>query len=287
MASGKTAALKKSDPVATTTVTPAAKKATKATKATGTAVALTKTSGALVDANAIRESLRAQAAEMNNRTAPASGNKIQPVPGFFKLPDGSKVPELKAVIVDFATVHNFYPRAFDPKNIVPPDCFAVGVNPKDMAPIDESPNKQADTCQTCPNNEFGSSGDGKACKNGRRLALLPINDDGTDVDAEADMLVLDVSPTALKGFDAYVQQLARLHQLPPVAFITTITLDPNVEYAKVQFSDPQPVASLGEAMARQAEAKELVNQAPDFSNWKPVEAPKGRGTTAAGKTARR
>lgn len=233
-----------------------------------TAVAVKKpTGGAVVDANAIREALRKQAQDIGQRTQAPGGNKIMPVPGNFKLPDGSKVPELKAVIVDFVTVHNFYEGAFDPKNIVPPGCFAVGTNPKDMAPVAESPNLQAENCQICPMNEFGSQGEGKACKNGRRLALLPANDAGDDVDHEAELLILDVSPTAIKGFDGYVQSLARTYQLPPVGFITTIGLDPSVEYAKVVFSDPQPIQSLAEAMGRQVEAKDMLMQKPDFSGW--------------------
>lgn len=277
---GKSAALKKDAEKATTSVP--AKKAVKP----GTAVALKK-AGAVVDANAIREQLRAQAAAMNERTNPASGNKIMPGNDkMFKLPDGSKVPELKAVIVDFVTTHSFYERPFDPKNILPPGCFAVGINPKDLAPTDKSPNKQAEDCQVCPMNEFGSAGDGKACKNSRRLALLPVNDDGDDVDAEADILIMDVSPTALKGFDSYVQTLARTYQLPPVGFITTITMDPNVDYAKVMFSDPQPINGIAEAVGRQAEAKDMLVQEPDFSGWVPVGGPKGR-SSAVGKTAGR
>lgn len=270
----KTAALKKDSDTATTTVKPKA-------KAPGTAVAVKKTGGALMDANAIRESLRAQAAAMNERTQPASGNRIQVGQDkMFKLPDGSKVDTIQAVIVDFVSVNAFYEKAFDPKNITPPGCFAVGTNPKDMAPVDESPNKQAENCQECPMNEFGSAGDGKACKNGRRLAVLPPNAAGDDVDGEAELLTLDVSPTALKGFDAYVQQLARLHQLPPVAFMTTITCDPNVTYARLMFSDPVPINGVGEAMGRQDEAKQLLTATPDFSGWKPIEAPKGRGAPA-------
>lgn len=258
----KSAALKKDTGTATTTA-PA--------KKPGTAVAVKKTGGALVDANAIREQLRAQAAAMGERTAPASGNKIMVGNDkMFKLPDGSKVPELRAVIVDFVTTHSFYERPYDAKNILPPGCFAVGSNPKDMAPTADSPNLQAENCQVCPMNEFGSAGDGKACKNGRRLAVLPTNEAGDDIDHEGDMLVLDVSPTALRGFDGYVQSLARTYQLPPVGFITTITCDPNSEYAKLMFSDPQPINSLAEAVARQAEAKDLISQKPDFSGWVPV-----------------
>jgi len=242
------------------------KTATKKPTATGTAVATRKpTSGAVVD---IQAKLREQALAMSERTQAATGNKIMPGNDkMFKLPDGRKVPELMAVIVDFVAFHAFYERPFDPKNIVAPGCYAVGTNPKDMAPTDKSPNLQSATCQTCPMNEFGSSGDGKACKNGRRLALLPPNDAGDDVDHEAEMMILDVSPTALKGFDGYVRNLATTYQQPPVCFLTRISFDTSVDYAKVLFSDPQPISSIAEAFARQEEAKGMLMQLPDFSSW--------------------
>ena len=236
---------------------------------TSTAVAVKKpVGGSVVDANAIREQLKAQAAAMAERTTPPGGNKIQVGQDkMLKLPDGSKVAQVTGVIVDFVTMHNFYEGKFDPKNIVPPGCFAVGLNPKQMAPVNESPNKQAKDCQVCPMNEFGSAGDGKACKNGRRLALLPMNDDGTDVDAEGDILLIDVSPTAIKGFDGYVQGVARTFQTPPIGVSTTISTDPQSDYARLVFSDPQPITNLGGAMARQEEAREMLMQKPDFSGW--------------------
>lgn len=264
---------------------PAAAGKTAASKP-GTAVAVKPQGGrAVVDISAIQAKLREQAQGMAARTAPPTGNKIMPTPGGFKLPSGDKVPDIKGVIVDFVTFHAFYEGVFDPKNIVPPGCFAVGSNPKDMAPTDKSPNLQAENCQVCPMNEFGSAGEGKACKNGRRLALLPLNDAGDDVDAEADLLILDVSPTAIKGFDKYVADLSRLYQLPPIGFITDITLDANVEYAKVQFSNPQPLPGIAAAFERQAEATELLRTLPDFSGWVNPNAPKGKAPAPAKKAA--
>jgi hypothetical protein len=146
-------------------------------------------------------------------------------------------------------------------------CFAIGTNPRDMTPSANAPARQADDCQACPMNQFGSAGEGKACKNGRRLALLPENDDGGDVDFEHDIWLMDVSPTALKGFDGYVQAVARTFSQPPVGMLTEISFDPSVTYAKLMFSNPRPIASLGEAFARQAEAQEMLNAEPDVSGY--------------------
>lgn len=253
--------------------TPAAKAApAKATpvKKTSTAVAIAKPKGAVstISAADLADKLRAQAAATAGMTQPPSGIKIQVTQDKkFKLPNGETVTELVACIVDFRTVHNFYEGNYDPKNIVPPVCFAVGPNPKIMAPVEDSPQLQAENCQVCPQNQFGSatSGNGKACKNGRRLALLPPTDDGADVDAEADMWLLDVSPTALRAWDGYVQGLSRTHQMPPKAFLTTISFNEAQTYPQLAFSDPVAIDSVGAVMEREEEAAEMLEVKPDWS----------------------
>lgn len=233
-----------------------------------TAVAVKKPSGGNIVS--IQEALKAQAAGLNDRTELPGGNKIKLEPGLFKLPDGTDTAgPLELVIVDFTTVHRFYPSKFDRNNIVPPACFALGPNPKQMTPSKNSPERQADSCQGCPNNEFGSDGDGKACKNGRLLAVLP-----PDADEDTPLWLLEVSPTAIKGFDSYVQSVARTFGMPPIAVVTSVSLDDTVAYAKLKFDDPQPNEQLSAHYARQAEAQELLATEPDVSGYeKPVKAP--------------
>lgn len=250
------------------TAAPSAGKPT--AKPKGTAVAVKGSSNVV----SIQEALRAQAAAMSEKTAPASGNYIRISPGKFTLPDGTQTAELQLVVVDFASTNKFYEGAFDPKNITPPACFAIGTNPLKMAPSDNSPLKQAVDCQSCPNNQFGSAGDGKACKNSRILAVLP-----PDADADTPMWLLATSPTANKGFDGYVSGVARVFQMPPVGVITTVSLDPSVTYAKLMFSDPQPNPNLDVHFARQAEAKEMLAIEPDVSGYeakKPAKKAAGR-----------
>lgn len=237
----------------------ATKKTAAAAAATGTAVAVKKPVGSNIVS--IKEALQKQAAELNERVAPASGITIQVKKGEgFAFPDGTKAESFEGVIVDFVTTHAFYPGKYDAKNIVPPACYAVGTNPLKMVPTKNSPQLQADTCQECPNNEFGSSGDGKACKNGRKLAILP-----PDADKDTPVWILGVSPTALKGFDSYVRSVASVFGMPPVGVVTKFSLDPNVDYPKLVLSDPQPNENLEHHFGRQDEAKKLLNTEPDFS----------------------
>ena len=165
----------------------------------------------------IQEQLKAQVAAMAGKIAPPSGINIRITQDKkFQLPDGSKVEgPLDLVIVDFVSRNTFYEGTYDPNNITPPACFAIHPEPKQMAPSENSPIKQSDDCASCPMNQFGSSGKGKACKNGRMLAVLP-----PDADADTPLWLLQVSPTALKGFDGFVGSVARTFQMPPIAVIS-------------------------------------------------------------------
>ena len=226
-----------------------------------TAVTVKKTGSNVVDIQAM---LKAQVAAMGERTAPASGISIRVTQDKqFMLPDGTKTPgPLDLVIVDFAARNEFYEGAFDPKAIAPPVCFAIGSNPLKLIPSDNSPVRQADDCTSCPMAAWGSDGAGKACKNTRVLAVLP-----PDADADTPMWLLKVSPTALKGFDGFVNSVARTFQMPPVGVVTKVAFDDNVTYAKLVFSDPTPNENLAEHFARQEEAKALLSTEPDVSGY--------------------
>lgn len=231
-----------------------------ATKAS-TAVALKKSAGNIVS---IQEALRNQVAEIGSRIAPATGVKIRATQDKkFVLPDGTTTPgPLELVIVDFAVVHNFYEEGFDKDNIQPAGCFAVGTDPRKMFPSANAPNKQAADCQTCPMNQWGSNGKGKACGNARLLAVLP-----PDADADTPIWLLQPSATAIKGFDGYVSNVARSFQSMPISVVTTVSFDDNETYAKMVFSDPKPNPGLGDHFGRQAEARELLFAERDVSGY--------------------
>lgn len=229
---------------------------------TSTAIAVKpKASGNVVS---IMEALKAQAAAVSEKTAPASGSTIRTTQDKqFILPDGTKTDTLQVVIVDFASKYAFYESKYDPKSITPPACFALGTNPLKMVPSKNAPLIQATDCQSCPNNQFGSDGDGKACKNTRVLAVLP-----PDADADTPMWVLGVSPTALKGFDGFVSGVARVFQTPPIGVVTTISFDDSVTYARLVFTDPQPNENIAEHFGRQEEARAMLAVEPDVSQFK-------------------
>jgi hypothetical protein len=209
----------------------------------------------------ISEQIAAQAAAMADRTAPPSGTGIRLAPGSMTLPDGTKTPgPLEVVIVDFVAMNNFYADDFDRNNIVPPTCFAIGSVPSKLAPSPNAPEPQAATCAECPMNAFGSKGKGKACNNERKLAVLP-----PDADADTPLWTVKVAKMGVKGFDAHVNGVVRTFQTPPVGVVTTMGLDPNVDYAQLTFSDAQPNPNMAVHFARQAEAQALLFVEPDLA----------------------
>ncbi len=257
---------------------PEVKKA--APKKPGTAIAVKKASGgAVVD---IRAAMAAELAALSERTGSAGGDTIQLKDKLFHMPDGTQVDTLDVVIVDFININNFYEAKYDAKNIVPPTCFAIGQVITTMAPSDNAPLKQSDVCSTCPMNQFGSDGDGKACKNMRRLAVLP-----PDGDADTPLLILNVSPTGLKSFDGYVRSVASKFGVMPVGVVTTVSFDENVSYGSLRFSNPQPNEMINDHWARRTEAMDRLAQEPDVSSYSSNPPPKPGRKPAARPAARR
>jgi hypothetical protein len=257
-----------------TTKTPTAKTAKsqplkKASTTASTAVAVKRSTSVV----SIQEELRKQASEAGNRIMPATGNKIRVTQDKkFVLPDGTTTPgPLELVVVEFAAVNNFYEGDYKQGDNSPPSCYAVGADPKKMFPAANSPARQSDDCQSCPNNQWGSKGAGKACGNGRLLAVLP-----PDADPDTPLWLLQPSATAIKGFDGFVAGVVRSFQSMPISVVTTVSFDENETYAKMVFSDPKPNPNVVEHFSRQEEARELLYAERDVSGYTPMQAPVGR-----------
>lgn len=180
----------------------------------------------------------------------------------FKFPDNTEDTQFEGVIVDFVVTRSFYEGTYDP-NIQPPACFRHQPDLKGMAPSNNSPVKQSDSCDTCPNNQFGSGqGNSKACKEGRKLALLP-----ADADADAPIWPLVLSPTAVRAFDGYIQGVGRQFNVPPVGVRDPLRVRPvQLPYASVRCDNPVPNEN-PLRYARQAEAQQLLNVEPDTSKY--------------------
>lgn len=225
----------------------------------------------------IQERLRAEVAGIQERVGAPGGDVISVTQDkMFKLPDGAKHPgPMDVVIVDFVSSNSFYEHNFDPNNISPPACFAISPNPSQLTPSNNSPVRQSDSCATCPMNQFGSDGKGKACKNTRLLALLPV-----DADNDTPIMVLKVSPTGIKAFDSYVTSVARSFQLPPLGVVTEVCFDDGVTYASLRFKNPRPNENIELAFARRDEARARLMTEPDVSSYEMAPPPPSKKPAA-------
>ena len=148
------------------------------------------------DLATIKEQIAAEASSVNDSLGAASGNKIRTtLSKEFVMPDGARGRDpLRLVIVDFSSQNHYYEEEYEEGNPKPPSCFSLskpaslngritGLSPSDNVTdrmdLDEDGNGVG--CDACPMNQFGSDsrGRGKACKNIRRLVVVPEGaDDG-------------------------------------------------------------------------------------------------------------
>lgn len=138
------------------------------------------------------------------------------------------------IVLDSAYEHAFYPHAFDPDAPRSPDCWAVGRVESELTPDHEDvENKQADACEGCPMNEWGSDlegGRGKACKNVRRVALIDadiLNTEDTDVILKAPVQYAKIPVTSGKNYSAYVIQIANVTKRPLHGVISELVVSPD------------------------------------------------------------
>jgi len=213
------------------------------------------------------ELLKQQLATTNERINTGDSIRIRLKNGIFTTPDEEEGKTLSVVIIDFAMANAFYDRAYNANDPKPPACFAVAQRKGDLAPVEDSPVPQNDTCKGCPQNEWKSAGGGsnaKACKNTRVLAVVPI----TDV-KDADIWLLSVPPSSTTPFDRYVKDLATEEQLTPLFVHTSVSQADKIDFAAPRFEvvgalDKDHVAA---AIGRIDEARKLILQSPDFSEY--------------------
>lgn len=222
--------------------------------------------------------------------------------------------QMAVVIIDSIFENVYYGGRYDPENPAPPTCFAFGRD-EDMSPHDvvvKAEQAQHDSCKGCPLNEWGSSdvGRGKACRNTRRLAIIPAGTfdqqnrfqaiDDLDHFASATIAYMKLPVTSIKGYASFVKQVAGALRRPPHGIFTKVRVEPD---AKTQFRvifEPLsqiPNGILPAIMKRHEEAKSLIEfpynlemeeRAPPPAKGRGGRAaPAGRGAqTPAGKPAR-
>jgi len=248
----------------------------KNSKTTTTAVAKAKIS---LPAN-INAQMAAELEAYKERLAAPTGNKIQTTGKKFKLPDGRETTEpIQVIIVDFINTKHYYDRPFNPKEVYPPACFAIDVKlHKHMTAAKESPNVQSKSdCAGCWANEFGSAGNGKACKDEVLMAVIP-----PDASEGTPLMLIKASPTALAGFNGYAAAVAREFGTPLWGVITEISFDDSVDYEKLVFDNPEGCTEdqKAQAFSRKQEAQQMLSRLPDVAKYEAPKAAKGNRRAA-------
>ena len=197
---------------------------------------------------------------------------------IFEFPDKSEAETIDCIVVDFVAFNRYYENGYDEGNIVPPNCFAIGLEPAGLVPSDNSPDKQCASCAGCAMNQFKSApnGKGKACGNTRLLAVIvpPDPDDvavGDDL-SELPLYTISVSPTALTSFDSHVNKVATHFKKPVRTVITRISFAQDSKYASLRFSAVAPAGQELEmvAQSRLEEARKRLAVEPDVSAFSPA-----------------
>ena len=199
----------------------------------------------------------------------------QPLPGNM----------LAGVVLDAVRLNAYYDKPFNPQNVEPPVCYAIGRDEMQMAPHPDMAKgpayfkPQAQACNGCPLNEFGSNstGQGKACSNRRRLLILPagyyeMGPNGLQLVPITDpehyktspFLTLTLSPTTLQGWGQWVRKSAADYQRPMFGLISRIYLYAHPKHGKeaVGFETLAPVPGELDAIViqRHVEATQDIMQ---------------------------
>jgi hypothetical protein len=202
---------------------------------------------------------------------------------------GADIPdnEMRAIIIGAVHEHQYYDPDvdYDADNPSSPICFAFGEEEGEMKPHEASPKAQHESCEGCPNNEWGSSdrGKGKACKEVRRLALIA-ESDLDDLD-NADIVYMKVPVTSVRNFSRYVSKdLGDVLHRPYWAVLTTIKVIPDKKSQfKVQFELHEKVETdkLLEKLEKKYEEAMKTIGFPYIARER-EEAPRGKKTKQKG-----
>lgn len=214
----------------------------------------------------VQDQLRKELDTLKDRVDPPSGYMIGTKGKVFTLPNGaSSDGPLTCVVLDWVTANTYFKGIYNPKDIQPPACFAIAREPAHAVPSDKSPDKQHDRCvgdienKGCPKNQWASDeqgGKGKACKNTRRLLIVP-----SDATAETPPWVISVSPTGLKHFDKYVNTLADMGT-HPIEVVTDIAFEASEAYPTLRFKVKEKHDNLETMWHLKEAGQEILMQEP-------------------------
>ena len=186
---------------------------------------------------------------------------------------------LEVVVLASPVERLYYTSRFDPTNSAPPVCFALGSTLTGLKPSHLSETVQAELCESCPKNQWGSAtngGKGKACSEKRRLFLMTSDSISTvDSVGVSEVAALRIPVTSVKGFATYVQTVAATVKRPLAGVVTKVSLvaDPKTQF-KIQFTFVKAIEDIEiiKALITRGE-REMANAINEPSTGEEVAAP--------------
>jgi hypothetical protein len=184
--------------------------------------------------------------------------------------------ELAAVILGVSVDHALYPGRYQKGKPSNPVCFYTGPSEDDAAPDPKSPQPQAASCAKCVKNAFGSGqGNAKACRQTRRLLILPLGEH--EDPADAPLYRLRVPPTSIKHIVQYANLIAS-YKRPIQSVVTGIKFQGHeTNRFEVKFTALRPLTpeQLEVISRRATEGKDALFAAPMGTSKADAEPAKG------------
>lgn len=152
--------------------------------------------------------------------------------------------QMAAIIIDSVLENVSYDGDYDDDAPKAPTCFAFGRLETEMAPheaVVALGQQINDACTGCERNKFGSAdvGRGKACRNIRRLAIIPAGkldgngkftpDKGSRAYSDSAMGFLKLNVMSVKGYSAYIKQVNGALKRPGYGVFTKIKIVPDTK----------------------------------------------------------
>lgn len=229
----------------------------------------------------VTDIMASQVAAAKTRIHAPTGQWIKVEGKEFVLPDGRRMTQLDAIIIDFICANNFYTQDYVEGEQNSPTCFALSFDADGMVPSKSIATPCHSDCTACPNKIWGSHRNGrggKACDDNRNYVVMEI------VAGEPKLYLMKASKTAVKPFDAYVNMLANTPTIdrPLCGVLTRISFDPTSKYPSQRWSflsiasDNDVILATGQL----EEARRMLSVEPSLTKPedKPaVPAPKGKG----------
>lgn len=149
--------------------------------------------------------------------------------------NGVAVPgnKMDCVILSSVFENQYYDTVYVAGEVRPPRCFSLSLTKENRKPHEAVKEPMGLECDICPMFAWGSdpkpNSKGKACKEKRRLALLPAGAVQNGEIMKAEMAILSLPVTSVRNWGNYVNLVAAEYGRPPWALLTEIALTPHMK----------------------------------------------------------